>query len=217
MRRHLDNNINPEEKQELMGMIKSGLYDKQLKQLIDLSLPDVPTDRDITVDAAHRLLHKILSSEKQTAQLIPVTKSPVKYGRWLPAAAVMILLIAGWWLWHKRTGADAVVAKVENKPLPGAGVINKSKFIHLPDGSTVLLNEGSKLDFGNDFNTGSRQVVLTGEAYFDIKHDERRPFVVHTGKVYTTVLGTAFNIRAWPGQGGGDGDRDPGKGKGERQ
>jgi ferric-dicitrate binding protein FerR (iron transport regulator) len=40
--------------------------------------------------------------------------------------------------------------------------------------------------------------VLSGEAYFDVKHAENDPFVIRTGKISTTVLGTAFNIKAYP-------------------
>jgi ferric-dicitrate binding protein FerR (iron transport regulator) len=45
-----------------------------------------------------------------------------------------------------------------------------------------------------------REVELIGEGYFDIQHDPSRPFRVHTGKIITTVLGTAFNVSAWPHQ-----------------
>src|SRR5690606_2603405 len=68
----------------------------------------------------------------------------------------------------------------------------------LPDGSTVLLNNNSSLDFPQQFTGDTREVILKGEAYFDIKPDASRPFIIHTGKVKTRVLGTAFNIRAYP-------------------
>jgi ferric-dicitrate binding protein FerR (iron transport regulator) len=76
----------------------------------------------------------------------------------------------------------------------------KGEFIHLPDGSTVLLHSGSQLTIAANYNGRTREVTLSGEGYFDIHPDERRPFVVHTKAVNTTVLGTAFNIRAWPEQ-----------------
>jgi ferric-dicitrate binding protein FerR (iron transport regulator) len=45
-----------------------------------------------------------------------------------------------------------------------------------------------------------REVYLEGQAFFDIRHNESKPFIVHTGDITTTVLGTAFNIRAMPGE-----------------
>ena len=73
-------------------------------------------------------------------------------------------------------------------------------FIVLPDGSRVILSYGSKLNYASSFvGLAKREVYLTGEAYFDIKHNNLKPFIVHTGKVETTVLGTAFDVKAVPG------------------
>ncbi|MEJ1237206.1 FecR domain-containing protein [Chryseolinea sp. T2] len=72
------------------------------------------------------------------------------------------------------------------------------KAIVLPDGSTVLLKEGSRLDYPRSFDGQSkRSVTLAGEGYFDIVHDETKPFIVHTGTLETRVLGTAFLIKAY--------------------
>lgn len=76
---------------------------------------------------------------------------------------------------------------------------HKNRFIHLPDGSKVILCAGSKLNYPSSFaGLTKREVYLEGQAFFDIQHDASQPFVVHTGKLETTVLGTAFNIKAWP-------------------
>lgn len=73
----------------------------------------------------------------------------------------------------------------------------ENRVIFLPDGSTVFLSPGSRLNYPSSFDgMKKREVYLQGQAYFDIKHNAARPFVVHTGKVQTTVLGTAFNIKA---------------------
>ena len=81
-------------------------------------------------------------------------------------------------------------------------VLNTQKentLIHLPDGSTAVLNTGSKLNFSSSFNQAAkREVYLEGEAFFDISHNPSKPFIVHTGSLETTVLGTAFNVKALP-------------------
>ncbi|SEA51393.1 FecR family protein [Pedobacter hartonius] len=69
------------------------------------------------------------------------------------------------------------------------------KQVHLADGSQVWINEGSELKYPEIFEGRTREVYLSGEAYFDIAHNAAKPFIIHTGKVVTTVLGTAFNIR----------------------
>lgn len=72
---------------------------------------------------------------------------------------------------------------------------DQKKEITLADGSRVWVNAGSEIAYPKAFNGKTREVYLSGEAYFDIAHDASKPFIIHTGKVITTVLGTAFNIR----------------------
>jgi ferric-dicitrate binding protein FerR (iron transport regulator) len=68
---------------------------------------------------------------------------------------------------------------------------------HLPDGSEVELNSGSRLTYRRPFGWRTRRVRLSGEAFFDVAHDAA-PFVVETFNSTVTVLGTRFNVRAWP-------------------
>jgi ferric-dicitrate binding protein FerR (iron transport regulator) len=74
---------------------------------------------------------------------------------------------------------------------------SKSK-LQLPDGTQVWLNSGSNISYDNDFGGGTRQVRLTGEAFFDVVKDNARPFIIHTATVDIKVLGTAFNVRSYP-------------------
>jgi transmembrane sensor len=75
---------------------------------------------------------------------------------------------------------------------------NKTK-VSLPDGSQVWLNAGSRLDYNNsNFNQTLREVNLSGEAYFDITHKEGKPFIVRSGNMRIRVLGTKFNVKAYP-------------------
>lgn len=69
------------------------------------------------------------------------------------------------------------------------------KHLILPDGSQVWVNAESKLKYPKTFGGKKREVWLSGEAYFDVDHDSQRPFIIHTGNLITTVLGTAFNIK----------------------
>jgi transmembrane sensor len=74
--------------------------------------------------------------------------------------------------------------------------LNQTRQITLSDGSRIWVNAGSELKYPQTFDGKKREVFLTGEAYFDIHHDTAKPFIVHTGRLITTVLGTAFNIKA---------------------
>ncbi|MCA6361516.1 MAG: FecR domain-containing protein [Bacteroidetes bacterium] len=70
----------------------------------------------------------------------------------------------------------------------------------LSDGSTVHLNNSTRLDYPEQFTGDVREVTLTGEAYFKIQRDEKKPFIIHAGPVDVRVLGTSFNVKAYPGR-----------------
>jgi transmembrane sensor len=69
--------------------------------------------------------------------------------------------------------------------------------ITLPDGSSIWINAGSKVKYDNLFNVKNRQVYLAGEAYFEIEN-AKLPFVVNTQGICIRVLGTKFNVKAYP-------------------
>lgn len=69
--------------------------------------------------------------------------------------------------------------------------------VHLPDGSFVILNTGSRLVYNKDFGLESRDVYLTGEGFFDIARNEKIPLIVHAGNVDIKVKGTSFNVKAY--------------------
>lgn len=69
--------------------------------------------------------------------------------------------------------------------------------VGLPDGSTVWLNAGSTLTFPAVFAAERREVYITGEGYFDVKHRAGHPFIVHTQDLQINVLGTSFNVSAY--------------------
>jgi ferric-dicitrate binding protein FerR (iron transport regulator) len=73
--------------------------------------------------------------------------------------------------------------------------------VELLDGTRVILNANSKLEFPEQFNGHLREVYLEGEAYFQVAHDADHPFIVHTSAASTTVLGTSFNVKLTEGQG----------------
>jgi transmembrane sensor len=118
----------------------------------------------------------------------------VRRVNWWPriaaVAAVLAIFFAGYLAWpflQNRLHPTQLTAL----NVPG----NKKEQVALADGSKVWVNSGSELKYPKQFNGKTREVYLSGEAYFDIQHDASKPFIIHTGNVITTVLGTAFNIK----------------------
>ncbi|MBS0027571.1 FecR domain-containing protein [Chitinophaga sp. 22321] len=125
------------------------------------------------------------------AERIPPQRRPFLL-RHMAAAAAAAVLLLGWctW-WYVHTGANSNLQQVSS---PAAG---KSKIV-LPDGTQVWLNHNSQLVFHQQqFGRQNREVVLTGEAFFDVTHRAGLPFIIHAGKVNITVLGTTLNVKAY--------------------
>jgi ferric-dicitrate binding protein FerR (iron transport regulator) len=108
------------------------------------------------------------------------------YRRWMAAAAIALLLVAGWWT-LQPSGNTAVIASTLN---------DEQSELTLPDGTSIWLNENTYLTY-EEVN-GERRVQLEGEAFFDVATDSLQPFRIYAGEAITTVLGTSFNIRAYP-------------------
>ncbi len=137
---------------------------------------------------SEEILNHILGKEKEVR-----LKTPGAQFSWRIAASIAITAAAGILFYQYASAPSQHVAE------PIAASVNAHQFIKLPDGSTVLLNNGSKLDYPETFDGAAREVTLSGEAFFDIEHNADKPFVVRTGSLSTTVLGTTFNVRAYDG------------------
>ncbi|PTB91724.1 hypothetical protein C9994_15070 [Marivirga lumbricoides] len=111
--------------------------------------------------------------------------------RFLRFAASILLFVglAGTWLFFSNLPPKQLSKKTEYG--------QKLKFT-LPDGSLVYLNSGSTIDYPENFSEDNRQVALVGEAFFEVKKDKHRPFIINSGSMKTTVLGTSFNVSAYP-------------------
>lgn len=109
----------------------------------------------------------------------------------LVAAAAILVLVVTWQSFKKNKSVP------DNKPaIAETGTYTESRStMTLPDGSVVRLNAKSKVSYAEGFGTTTREVYLTGEAYFEVTHNEQLPFIVHTDEADIKVLGTRFNVR----------------------
>jgi ferric-dicitrate binding protein FerR (iron transport regulator) len=70
--------------------------------------------------------------------------------------------------------------------------------LQFPDGTTVVLNENSRISYNADFGKVKREIFLEGEAYFDVARNPEMPLIIHAKNVDIKVLGTYFNVKAYP-------------------
>ncbi len=120
-----------------------------------------------------------------------------KMKRWYWAAAVLLVLASTWALLMKpfKGGQGQEMARQVSEITTRPGSTSK---VELPDGSMVWLNAGSKLTYNKDFGKELREVTLSGEGYFDVTKMKDKPFIIHTSNINIKVLGTAFNVKAYP-------------------
>lgn len=110
------------------------------------------------------------------------------YRIWLAAATVALLIAMGGWLQMALESDPTFVVTANN-----SGIVQE---VPLPDGTIIQLNNRSKLIYPEQFTGDLREVFLEGEAYFDVAHNKKKPFVVSTGELKIRVLGTKFTVNA---------------------
>ncbi|SEJ73408.1 FecR family protein [Dyadobacter sp. SG02] len=136
------------------------------------------------------------------------SSEPLPLWRWLrwSAAAVLVIGLGFWW---SRAGRDSRIAgkgiAVIGNSASGEWIIRENQsqtimLVNLPDGSSVLLSKGSSIRFVKEMNGAERDVFLDGEGFFEVVKNPAKPFLVHTDKLTTRVLGTSFRVKSFPGQ-----------------
>lgn len=110
--------------------------------------------------------------------------------------AAVILLVVGVGRMAYLTGKQQANSSLE--PIEIITPTGAQTRISLPDGTQVMLNAGSKLVYNADFGQKNREVILTGEGYFEVTHRAKMPFYVHSTDFRVKVLGTKFNICNYP-------------------
>lgn len=202
--RQLANSISVLEKEELATLmneypdlrLKADLFDRMWT-----NDTKAVTDQDLNEAYMRHLLRYradfLHSGEDQTVWPESVAHS-LLHNKWFYSlAGLLVIVVAGLYFnFFRKEKAAAISSPAMNSVITRYG--NKSR-VGLPDGSMVWLNAGSRLDYiVSDFTRKKREVFLSGEAYFEIVHDAANPFFVRSGKMQIKVLGTSFNVKAYP-------------------
>lgn len=141
------------------------------------------------VDAGYLRLKQRIETAKveQPKQNTSVIKKLIFYS----AAASLIFMVIGLstWLYITQKSTDRTEFATNS---------GETKSITLNDGSVVILNQNSTLNYNEEFNNGTnRLVTLDGEAYFDVAHNPEVPFTIIGNQTEVRVLGTSFNYRSY--------------------
>lgn len=200
---YLNNQATPEEKQELLEWLRSDEKNKtffhEVCAIWETSTAACVTEEEI--NKAFETFQRKLDSyqlEEQPKRLFLMRRFSLSSKI---AASIAMLFICGTSAYYvgKSVGTSESVATVVtqtvvmNQALMGKE--SKGALI-LPDGTKVWLNAGSMLTYPSKFAASNRQVSLTGEAYFEVVKDEKKPFHVATAGMDVKVLGTVFDVQS---------------------
>lgn len=144
--------------------------------------------KHVDTDAAWNKLKAIIREDERINPGASPKVRALHTNTWWRVAAMLILI------------AGAGIALYIKMNTPGKPVLvstgNYTQEVILPDSSSVFLNKNSSIQYA--FTSNKREVTLTGEAFFEVIHNEGKPFVVHTGDLQIKDIGTAFNINSTP-------------------
>ena len=198
---YITGNCSPAQVESVLSKMRQGGYEEEWIAAMEVAEEMLNSQEKagnfktkLPLDKSH-LLHKI----RKEAGIH--SSRTIKWPIAITSAAAAILLVATLIFYNgsfnKKELPQQITQTVEQ---PAKNVKDtQRRWLKLPDGTTVVLNAGSKLDYPDSFDGVSiREVSLSGEGFFDVAHNASKPFIIHTGKLKTTVLGTAFNIRAYP-------------------
>ncbi len=141
----------------------------------------------------------LLGNHNSKVKLVMESGNVINLDKGVPdsidASSAIIVRDAGGLTYRQKDKSTAVgQAEIKNKIITEAG--GEYTFT-LSDGTKVWLNSLSEIEFPVSFKGDKRVVNLKGEAYFEVKHDSDRPFIVHSLNQSIQVLGTCFNIKAY--------------------
>ena len=174
--------------------------DQRLKALFGEALGTTPTTEQTEQAWQEFITPRRASSSKRKNLYIGITS----------AAAVLVLMLALWPLMRTDIPKESiqVFASLESpkeityteegERMEVSTPAGTTTPITLSDGTQVLLGANSRLEYAKHFSAGKREVTLTGEARFNVAKDAGRPFIVHTEQIQTQVLGTVFDVKAYP-------------------
>ncbi|SNY95482.1 FecR family protein [Flagellimonas pacifica] len=141
------------------------------------------------------ILKSILGKRKMTSKVKKINLNTIAF----QVAACGLLMVAMAFGHSTLTSTEIQPSAIPIKYVVKENHKGQKSRITLPDGSTIFLNNNSKVMYASKF-VGKREIFLEGEAFFQVKKDSTKPFMVNSNGLLTQALGTSFNIKANKGK-----------------
>lgn len=189
--RYQANKISAEEFNQLVNDVNSS-SDEQIRDILLSHWNDYEDTDPLPEKKKEEIYQRIVSRIH-----IPFVIRLRRY--WMQIAASLFFILMGAWslkLYHENVQIKQLVSQ---DVVFNSGETGHSQIL-LPDGTTVLLNAKSTLSYQQDFGYKNREVKILGEGLFKVQRDSTKEFIVRTGFMNITVLGTTFNVCAYENQ-----------------
>lgn len=186
--KYINNTCTAEELTWLLPYIEQKKGRQELEKLLseewNTFTPEAPA-AGLAEEWQQRFETRTLKQEKQQIS------RPLAWLKYV-AAIIIITGAASWFLSQVKNNVPQTAAMLESYNVKG----RRSQIV-LQDGTIVYLGADSRLKYPAQLTGKTRELYLEGEAFFEVKHDTKRPFIVHTHQIQTQVLGTSFKINAF--------------------
>jgi transmembrane sensor len=196
-KRYLENTCSRNELEEFLACVNQAKQDYHLRDLIRKVYSSLGNSGIIPTHVNEE--GRLISTEPDWVVPTKHQNKRKSFALYTVAAAI-IIAVGILWLSTRSSNEKTHPIAIGTSLTKKGTNRSESKFLLLEDSTQVWLNAATSLEYPDQFDKKKREVYLSGEAYFDVKHAEEIPFVIHTGTVSTTVVGTAFNIKAYPGE-----------------
>ena len=198
VKRYINGEADETEMQLIESMLINGDENKELCQLIESDWNQIHVDNsyyEIKLKQIQNHIHNKIRKEENQKSKSLVNRVLYVYSR---AAAILLLpLIIAVYLGYTQFKIQSEIPGDQKTGTTIFAPLGSRVSFNLPDGTTGMLNSGSTLTYSTPFS-GNRKVNLTGEAWLEVQHDEKHPFEITSGSSTVKVLGTKFNISAYP-------------------
>jgi transmembrane sensor len=190
--RHLAGEALPEERARVDAFLDQSPEDRELVDALDavISTRGETLPHDLDVEGALRKVKArrdaadVVPSRPRTKWLVPMPA--------LAAAALLAVGVASWMSYRNRPGQEAALP-ASRMLATGIGVRDS---LELSDGTRVIIGPLSSVVIARDYGNESREVEVRGDAWFDVVHNEQKPFTVRAGNAVIVDVGTRFAVRS---------------------
>lgn len=187
LRLYLRDRYSLETEEKVQQWLAKNQVTEEMEQASKEYWDSINTGKDATTFDALKRVHTKIGIQLPKAKTVPL-----KVLSRVAAVFILLIGISGVWFYLQQPNHPKIVEI--------SAAYGETKQVTLPDQTEVWLNAGSSLKYPSEFNQKIRSVSLTGEAFFSVTKNQSKPFVVETKNLAVKVLGTKFNLKAYPNE-----------------